>query len=153
MKTRALVLSAALAAAAASTAAPAHAQVNANIEATKTCFADNTDGKDRKMLSKWVFLAMAAHPEIATLSAATPAQIEQSNRDLAALFMRLVTQDCQPQMRTMINAEGADSIKVAFEYLGQIAMAELMSHQSVTGRIGEFEPFIDQEKLRAAISP
>ena len=33
------------------------------IEATKTCLSDNTSGKDRKLLAKWIFLAMAAHPE------------------------------------------------------------------------------------------
>ena len=148
MKTLALALSATLLFTA---AAPAAA--SANVEATKACLADSTTGKDRKTLGKWVFLAIAAHPEISSLSAASPAAVEQSNRDLAALFMRLVTEDCQVEMATMLASDGSQSIKVAFEYLGQIAMQELMSHQAVNGRISEFEQHIDQAKLQAALQP
>lgn len=131
--------------------AAAPATASANIEATKSCFADSTSGKDRKMLGKWVFLAMVAHPEMSGLSAATPAQIEQSNKDLAALFMRLVTRDCKDQMRTMLAQDGSQSIKVAFEYLGQIAMQELMSHPAVNARISEFEKHIDPAALQRAL--
>ena len=33
-------------------------------EALSRCLADNTSGRDRKDLARWVFFAMAAHPEI-----------------------------------------------------------------------------------------
>ena len=79
--------------------------------------------------------------------------MEQSNSDLAALFMRLVTQDYQAEMQTMLASDGSQSIKVAFEYLGQIGMQELMSHPAVNGRISEFEQHIDQAKLQAALQP
>lgn len=132
-------------------AAAAPAAASPNTEATKACFSDNTSGKDRKVLGKWIFLAMAAHPEIASMSAATAAEVEQSERDLAALFMRLVTEDCAAQMKKMMTEDGATSISVPFEYLGQIAMQELTTHESVNTRITGFHRFLDTAKLEAAI--
>lgn len=128
--------------------APASA---AAIDEVKACFADSTTGRDRKMLARWVFLAMAAHPDIRAMSAATQADIDQSNRDLAALFMRLVTEDCNAQMRRTLAESGNESVKSAFEYLGQMAMMELMAHQDVTLRIGEFEKYVDLPKVQAAL--
>ena len=47
-----------------------------------TCVADNTSGKQRKDLARWVFFAMAAHPDFAAyatpeLNADHPAALSQ----------------------------------------------------------------------------
>jgi hypothetical protein len=41
-------------------------------DALSTCFADRTSGKDRKDLARWIFLAMAAHPEMKEQATPTP---------------------------------------------------------------------------------
>ena len=66
---------------------PAPARANPLVEATQTCFSDSTTGKDRKLLGKWIFLALAGHPEISQLSSASPADHEDTSRQFAALLM------------------------------------------------------------------
>lgn len=132
---------------------PAPALANPLVEATQTCFSDSTTGKDRKLLGKWIFLALAGHPEISQLSSASPADHEETSRQFAALFMRLVTVDCATEMRALAQAGGAEAMKLPFEHLGQIAMQELMNHPNVAGNIAGFERFLDQDKLNATLTP
>src|SRR3982751_4847671 len=36
-----------------------------------TCLADNTSGRDRKELAKWIFVAMSAHPDMKDVAGVT----------------------------------------------------------------------------------
>ena len=137
----------------AAAAMPAPARANPLVEATQTCFSDSTTGKDRKLLGKWIFLALAGHPEISQLSSASPADHEDTSRQFAALFMRLVTVDCATEMRALAQAGGPEAMKLPFEHLGQIAMQELMNHPNVAGNIAGFERFLDEDKLNATLTP
>ena len=115
------------------------------------CFADSTTGKDRKDLAKWIFLAMAAHPEMkqhASDNAVTAA--DQSSRTMAALVTRLLTDSCVNETRAVIKIGG--SIQVAFEGLGQLAIQELMADRSVKESIGLFERYVDQKRLIDALA-
>lgn len=133
--------------------APAPAAANPVVEASQACFADNTTGKDRKLLGKWIFLALAGHPEIANYSSASPEDHEQASRELAALFMRLVTEDCATEMKDLATIGGSEAMKLPFQHLGQIAMQELMTHQSVSANISGFEKYLDEAKLNAVFAP
>lgn len=125
------------------------------VEAVQTCLADNTSGKDRKLLAKWIFLAMAAHPELKSLSSVSEQAREDTSREFAGLITRLLTVDCKAPMREMI-ANGGDitaGMKVAFTHLGQVAMQELMAHKDVDAAISQFGNYIDEDKLKAALNP
>ena len=118
-----------------------------------TCLADHTSGRDRKDLAKWIFLTLAAHPEIkqyATANASTAA--DESARTIAALITRLLTDSCLDETKAVIKGEGATSIKVAFEFLGQLAMQELMGDKSVTESFGLFERYLDKKRLDEALA-
>lgn len=132
---------------------PAPATANAQVAAAQACFSDSTSGRDRKMLGKWIFLAIAAHPEISRLSAATPAEKEQTSREFAELFTRLVTEDCTEEMRALAAAGSSESIRFAFEHLGKLAMLELMSAEPVSGAIADFEQYLDADKIGRALNP
>ena len=63
--------------------------------ALSSCVADNTSGKQRKDLARWVFFAMAAHPDL--VSYTTPelgAAREETDRTTADLFVYLITEQC-----------------------------------------------------------
>ena len=51
-----------------------------------SCLAENTWGKDRKDLAKWVFLAMASHPEIRQYASADAAAGSQDTYKVTAGF-------------------------------------------------------------------
>jgi hypothetical protein len=115
------------------------------------CLADNTSGRDRKDLARWVFLSMAAHPEIKDLSKATPADTEGATRTTGALITRLLTQSCAKEARMTMVAGGANALQLAFQTLGQLAMQELMSDGNVTQSMGSIERHVDQKKINEAL--
>jgi hypothetical protein len=123
------------------------------VEAVQTCLSDSTSGKDRKLLARWIFFAMAAHPELKSLSAASAKAQEDTSRDFAALVTRLMTVDCKAQMRALFAGNGDDAsagMKVAFSHLGQVAMRELMDNKDVEATISQFAQFIDEKQLKSA---
>ena len=123
-------------------------------DALKTCLADSTSGKDRKDLAKWIFLAMAAHPEMnGLLTANLATELDESSKKIAALFTRLLTESCLSETRAVVaTGQGSQSISLAFEGLGQLAMQELMAHKSVQDSMGYFERYLDQKRLMAPMA-
>lgn len=121
--------------------------------AATRCLADNTTGRDRKDLARWIFLAMATHPEIKEMSKATAPQHEQSQRAVAGLFSRLVGDVCAAEVRALVKSEGPGALGKPFEVLGQLAMQELMTNGDVKASIGGFERFIDRAKVEPVLKP
>jgi hypothetical protein len=131
----------------ASIAAYAPAQ-STQSDALGKCLADNTTGKDRKELAKWIFLAMAAHPEIKQYTNAnTLTGVEESSHTVATLITRLLTDSCADETRAVVKVDGSAALKLSFEKLGQLAMQELMSDRSVTESVGHFERYLDQKRF------
>ena len=120
-------------------------------DALGACLADNTTGKDRKDLAKWIFIAMSAHPEIKGLATASTQDSEQINQAIGALLTRLLTQSCVDQARAAKQKEGGEAFKAAFTSLGQLAMQEIMSNQQVQASISGFQKYVDAKKLQAAL--
>lgn len=135
-------------------AVSASAQGAQPVDALKTCLADNTSGKDRKALARWIFLAMGTHPEMrqhASAIAATAA--DETSRTMAALVTRLLTDSCVNETRAVVKlGQGAQSLQHAFEGLGQLAMQELMADKAVQDSMSLFERYLDQQRLTDALA-
>ena len=116
-------------------------------DALGQCFADNTTGKDRKDLAKWLFVGMSAHPEISAIARASAEATEAAQRTVGILFTRLITETCPNEMRAVIKSEGAEGAKFAFESLGKMAMQELTSNSQVSGVIAGFQRYVDKPKV------
>lgn len=123
------------------------AQASPNSDVLGRCLSDNTTGKDRKDLARWIFVGMSAHPEIGVVARASHKDVEAAQRTMGTLFTRLVADQCSQQMNAVVQSDGTEGIKVAFEYLGRMAMQELMSNQEVNAAMGGFERYIDKVKV------
>lgn len=121
-------------------------------DALTTCVADHTTGKDRKELAQWMFMAMAAHPEIKPLSSIGEDVRNGLNRRMAATATRLITEDCRVESMLAMDTDGSASFEVAFGALGKLAMQELMSNPAVTASFVEYTKYIDKQKFEAAFS-
>lgn len=139
-----------LAALAACFALPAAAGPYTN--ALGACLADNTSGKERKELAKWIFIAMGAHPDIQDVSSTTPALRDATDREVGAIVTRLLTSSCVDQARTAIHNEGTIALKGAFGSLGQLAMQELMTNHEVEASLSGWEKYFDHQKFESAMS-
>ena len=130
----------------------AHAQEPDN--ALKTCVTDNTSGKDRKDLAKWVFFAMAAHPEMKEYTdPKVAAALDESSQKLAALVTRLLTESCVNEVRAVMKTgQGSQALTFAFESLGKLAMQELMTDKTVQNTMGLFQHYVDQKRLNEVLA-
>ena len=119
---------------------------NPKVEAAKRCLGDNTTGKDRKELAKWIFLAIAAHPEMRDFSNVTSEITEKSSRTTGALMNSLMLDKCTPEMVALITESGPSAVELPFKFLGELAMKELMTDPNVSKSIQGFSRYIDKEK-------
>jgi len=119
-------------------------------EALSQCFADNTTGKDRKDLARWVFVAMSVHPEIRDISNVTPKVIDDASKVVGALFTRLLTQSCQKEVRAAMQSGGSSApLQEAGRVLGELAMKELMADRNVAASFSVLNKYVDMDKLNA----
>lgn len=123
------------------------------VDALGQCLSDSTTGRDRKDLVKWIFVGIAAHPEIQPIAKVDEATTESAQREAGKLISRLIGTACLKEVRAAVDAEGPAGAKQAFEFLGKIAMQELMSNASVGAAVSGFERFIDKAAVEAAFKP
>ena len=122
-------------------------------EALSACVADNTSGEDRKDLARWVFFAMAAHPEIKQFSSPNiQSATGETDRIVAKLFTRLLAESCLNQTKIAYKQGGSKAIEFAFQTFGQLAMLEIMSNPEVASTMGRFQTELDEAKLNRALS-
>lgn len=111
-----------------------------------TCLIDALNGKERKQLAKWIFFAMASHPEISSFSNATSQDIESTDKSVGQLVTRLLTEDCPSEMR-LANDSNPLALQKAFELVGQVAMQEIMTSPQVNEAIVGYAKYADMDKI------
>ena len=115
------------------------------------CLADSTTGRDRKDLARWMFVAMAAHPEIRDLANPSQDVAEEASRAMGVLVTRLLTESCPKEVQAVASGEGSQAMRRAFETLGRVAVVEIMSNAEVTASISGFERHVDRRKINAVL--
>lgn len=121
-------------------------------DALTICVADNTTGKDRKDLAQWIFVAMAAHPEIQPFSNIAEGDRDEFDKRMAALATKLITENCRVEAKSAAEKEGSESFNAAFGVLGQLAMQELMSNPAVKSSFFRYTRFLDKAKFDSAFA-
>jgi len=136
-----------------STITPSSATAGPATDALITCMSDNTTGKDRKDMARWIFVGMSVHPEIKSFSNVTETNRDQLDRAMAAIVTRLMTENCQVQAKLAMEKEGGEApLKTAFGTMGQLAMQELLANPAVNSAFERFAKFLDRDKLLSAFS-
>jgi hypothetical protein len=129
----------------------AQANPNPSTDALAKCLSDNTTGKDRKDLARWIFVGMSTHPEIGSVARADAAAITAAQRTVADLVTRLLADACTRETKLVFESEGSRGMGLAFEHLGKVAMQELMSNREVNASIGGFERYLDKDRIDRAV--
>lgn len=117
-----------------------------------TCLSDNTTGKERKDMARWVYAGMSAHPDMQPLSKVTDAHREELDRMIATVFTRLVTENCRAQAKQAVEKEGSASFQAAFGVMGKLAMQELMSNPEVNTSFMRYTKYMDTNKINAVFA-
>jgi len=122
------------------------APAQANVNDFSICLADSLNGKERKQLATWVFYAMAAHPELKELANVSQERRIEMDKSVAKLMTRLLTEDCSEHVVAAMHQDPL-AIQRAFEFVGQVAMQELLADQAVTNSISNYAHYVDQEAI------
>lgn len=135
------------------TAAPvAQAQAVPQADEIARCLSDNTTGKDRKVLARWLFLSMATHPEVNELAKPSEQAVDEAAQAMGTLLTRLISQSCVREFQAVAKQQGAQAaIGIGFQNLGQLAMMEMMGNREVSATVSRFSRYIDKQKLDAVL--
>lgn len=111
------------------------------------CLVRSTGDAEKRTLVKWIFAAVALHPEVADISSVTPAQRTEMTRDTAKIFEKLLTSSCRAEVQQAVQYEGPQTIGSSFQVLGQVAARELFSNPSVAANMADLGKYIDQKRI------
>ena len=125
--------------------------VNASELELGTCLADSLTGKERKNLAKWIYFAIAAHPEMSSYSIIKQEDRVKIDKYVGTLITRLLTEDCASEFKSVRKADPI-ALGKAFEFVGHVAMQELMNNQDVETSINSYYPYVDQKKIQAVLA-
>lgn len=115
------------------------------------CLVRSTGEEEKRALVKWIFSAVALHPEVATISSVTPAQRIEMTRATAKIFEKLLTVSCRAEVQQAVQYEGPETIGSSFQVLGQVAARELFSHPNVAANMADLGRYVDQKRIAEAL--
>ena len=113
------------------------------------CLVNKTTQKDQTDLLRWMFAAVALHPEVSDIVMLSEPKRAEMTKTVGKLFERLLTESCPAQFRDATNYEGAEAISAGFQVLGQVAMRGLMGHPEVQKGLADLDTVVSKEKLQA----
>jgi hypothetical protein len=115
------------------------------------CLVDKSSTADKSVLVQWIFVAMAQHPSVVSLTKISSDDKEKHNGQAGELFMRLLTDTCADESKKALKNEGALAIQTAFQVLGQAAAREIFSDPSVAEMMSGLDKYVDKEKLETLV--
>ncbi|MCM0080381.1 hypothetical protein L4X63_02150 [Geomonas sp. Red32] len=115
------------------------------------CMVGATSVEDRRALVVWLFSAGSLHPAVKSITAVSPEQLDNANKQVADIVMRLLTDSCVTQAREAIKFEGKSVLESSFGVLGQVAGRELFSSPEVGVAMQGMAKYLDAVKLKQSL--
>lgn len=124
-------------------------------EAFGKCLVGKTTGEDRLLLARWITFAFASHPAVQDTVSMDASRLAETDEEMGALVMSLLTERCAGEARSAVQAEGNAGIAIqkAFEMLGMVASQEVMMDPATQTRINGFAAYLDEGRLNEALAP
>ncbi|MDR7150957.1 hypothetical protein J2W49_002930 [Hydrogenophaga palleronii] len=120
-------------------------------EKLATCLVDALNGKERKQLVKFMFFALASHPELSSASNITAEERDAAERVYGGLMTRLITENCPSETKAAYEFSPL-AVQEAFQMIAQVAMAEITADPKVTASLSSYMKYADVNKIASTIS-
>ena len=121
------------------------------------CLVSASNDRDKQQLMEWIFSAIALNPTIKPYASISREQRSAMDRNMAALFERLVGDACRKEASEALKYEGASAFGTAFQLFGQVAGQQLFASPEVAEGSQDFYKLVDtdalQEKLGISKDP
>lgn len=115
------------------------------------CLVRSATDADKQHLMEWIFSAIALNPELAPYTNIPDEKRASFDRNMAALFERLVADACPKEASDAFRYEGASAFATAFQLLGQVAGKQLFASPEVAAGSEAFSKLIDQKAIEEKI--
>ncbi|MEQ1600867.1 MAG: hypothetical protein HOP04_11870 [Methylophilaceae bacterium] len=122
-------------------------------DAMTRCLANSTTGKDRIDLARMMFSVMALHPDLTDIASILPDKRDAIYKSSGLIYNKLMGDVCSKELKVAIQFEGETAAKAGFEFLGKLAMQELMSNPNVTAGFSDAGKYIDTKKILGITKP
>ena len=136
-------------------AAPASADTA--YAALSTCLAEHVTAAERTVLTRWFFAASAAHPDLQDLARITSEQRAQLDQQFAALYTRLLLNDCGAEAELAAReskeagSKAEDELYSLLGALVSLTTEASISDPEVLSAFSHFTRYLDQQKLKAPV--
>jgi hypothetical protein len=120
-------------------------------DALSRCLSDSTTADDRRALVRWIFSAIAAHPDLKEFTTIDDARREQIESESVAVFERLIVEDCTAQTKRALAQEGAEGFQAAFKTLGELAMGGVVEDAQVQASMAQLGERLDKQRILQAL--
>ena len=107
------------------------------------CLVDNSTGRDRTIVARWMGASLAASPRMEGLIALDKNAKVEADKAMAQLFTRLLTKDCEDEARAVLAERSPHSMQAAGGRLGEIAMRELMMDPVAMQALTAYAQYVD----------
>jgi len=114
------------------------------------CLVDSTTDEDKAGLARWIFASAAQNPNVSDLATVTDEQRAEMSKSVAAIFERVLTQDCRTQFRDAKKNEGENMLSMSFGTLVQVAMGNLIDNPAVSQALGGIDKELNKQKFAEA---
>lgn len=114
------------------------------------CIVARVTPNDRQDLARWVFLSMAAHPEVKVFSGASADSAEAAARKIGVLFTRIMRDECAMEVQEAARSSGPPVVPSAIQFFTQLGVQELMTNREVLATLSAFGQFADREDIDRA---
>ena len=119
--------------------------------ALSRCLTGAVSPADKRALVRWIFSAIATHPDIQDLAVVDAARRDEVERAGVEVFERLIAQDCTAQSRDAIVKEGTTGFGEAFKTLGEVAMGGVVEDPQVQAAMTHLGQRLDQQRILKAL--
>ena len=113
------------------------------------CMVRSSTPADRAEFVKFLFSAMAQHPDVASMAHISRQQMESTLKGTGALIQRLLLQSCRSEAQQAIHYEGMQSVFFGFQFYGQAMAAELLGNPIVAAKLKDLNNYLDADKFKA----
>jgi hypothetical protein len=118
------------------------------------CFVGAITDSDRTTLAGWMFSNLALDPTVHAMSTVTAQQRQTADKNVAALFSRLLADNCHKQALDALKYEGVPNvIPASFRALTELAIRYIASERPVLQGLEGVNPYLRADaKLHALVT-
>jgi hypothetical protein len=112
------------------------------------CLMQNTTERDKVVLVRWAFSAMAHHSALKEEFNIPNSKFTKHEIAVADYVQYILGTVCFKETKNVLKYEGDEAFLKAFELLGEIAFLSLMEEASVSNALENYVTHIDPEFIR-----